>query len=49
MKEIDITREGEKLWQVGQNPPRKDDTISDEIRKRGFVSVGRVVIDESTG
>jgi type 1 glutamine amidotransferase len=49
LKEIDITREGEKLWQVGQNRPRKTVTISDEIKKRGFVSVGRIVVDKSTG
>ncbi len=49
LKEIDIQREGEKLWQVGQNRPRKNVTISDEIKKRGFVSVGRVVIDKSSG
>jgi hypothetical protein len=49
LKEIDIQREGEKLWQVGKNRPRETVAITDETRNRGFVSVGRVVIDKSTG
>ena len=49
LKEIDIKRDGEKLWQVGQNRPRKTVTIADEVKKRGFVSVGSIVIDKSTG
>ena len=49
LKEIDLKREGEKLWQVGKNRPHETVTIADDIKERGFVGVGRVVIDKSTG
>ena len=49
LKEIDMKPEGEKLWQVGQNRPQERVTISDEIKKRGFVPVGRLTIDTSSG
>ncbi len=47
LKEIDIEPTGEALWQVGQNRPLERVTISDEVRKRGFVTVGQIAIDKS--
>jgi len=49
LKEIDMKPAGGKLWQVGQNRPLERVTIPDQIKKRGFVTVGRVVIDKSGG
>ena len=49
LKEIDMKPSGEPLWQVGQNRPQESVTISDEIKKRGFVPVGRLVIDKTGG
>ena len=49
LKEIDMEPSGEKLWQVGQNRPQERVTISDDIKKRGFVPVGRLAIDKSAG
>lgn len=47
LKEIEIVCEGPKLWQVGMNRPRERVSITDAIRKRGFVSVGRMVVDKT--
>ncbi|MCP3918947.1 MAG: hypothetical protein GY711_25655 [bacterium] len=46
LKEIDALPSGEKLWQVGANRPLEHVTISPEARARGFVTVGRLVIDK---
>ena len=37
---------GDKLWQPGTNRPLQQVTISDDIRRRGFVPVGRVVLEK---
>ena len=47
LKEIDIVCEGPKLWQVGTNRPRERVSITEAVRGRGFVSVGRMVIDKT--
>lgn len=47
LKEIDLTPAGEELWQVGQNRPLERVTISEDDRRRGFVTVGQIVIDKS--
>ena len=49
LKEIDMKPAGGKLWQVGQNRPLERVTIPDQIKKRGFVTVGRLVIEKSAG
>jgi hypothetical protein len=49
LKEIDIVCEGEKLWQEGINRPRQTVRIAPDIRRRGYVSVGTMVIDKTTG
>jgi len=47
LKELDIVCEGPKLWQVGMNRPKERVSITDAIRKRGFVSAGRMVVDNT--
>ncbi len=47
LKEIDIVCEGPKLWQVGRNRPRERVSITEAVRKRGFVSVGTMVVDNT--
>jgi len=47
LKEINIVCEGPKLWQVGRNRPRQRVSITEAVRKRGFVSVGRMVVDKT--
>ena len=49
LKEIDMAPSGDHLWQVGNNRPLEQVTISDGIRRRGFVPVGRLVVDKSGG
>ena len=46
LKEIEAPPSGDKLWQVGNNRPLQQVTISPEARARGFVTVGRLVIDK---
>ena len=47
LKEIDMLPSGERLWQVGQNRPLENVTITEDTRRRGFVPVGRLTIDKS--
>ena len=49
LKEIDMAPSGDHLWQVGNNRPLQRVTISDDVRRRGFVPVGRLVVDKSAG
>ena len=49
LKEIDMVPSGEKLWQPGTNRPLEKVTISDKVRQRGFVPVGRVSIEKGEG
>jgi DNA repair exonuclease SbcCD nuclease subunit len=46
LKEIDIVPRGKKLWQPGNNRPLETINISDEVRRRGFVPVGRIVLEK---
>ena len=47
LKQLDIVCQGPKLWQVGRNRPRERVSITDAVRKRGFVSAGRMVVDKT--
>lgn len=47
LKEIDMSPSGEKLWQPGTNRPLEKVTISEAVRNRGFVPVGRVTLDKT--
>ena len=49
LKELDIKCEGEKLWQVGKNRPKERVILTEEIRKRGYINVGSMVLDKSSG
>ena len=49
LKELDIVCEGPKLWQEGINRPHESVTISEQIQKRGYISVGRMTIDKTDG
>jgi len=46
LKEIDIQIGGERLWQVGTNRPLERVEITDNMRQRGFVTVGTLTIDK---
>ena len=48
LKEIDMVPSGEKLWQPGTNRPLEKVTITDEIRRRGFVTIGRITLEKDT-
>ncbi len=47
LEEIDMVPSGEKLWQPGNNRPLEKVTISDAVRRRGFVPVGRVTLEKN--
>lgn len=47
LKEIEIVNSGDKLWQVGNNRPREKVTITDEVKQKGFNTVGTATIDKS--
>jgi hypothetical protein len=49
LKELDIICAGPRLWQEGMNRPHESVTISEEIRKRGYISVGRMTIVKMDG
>ncbi len=49
LKELDIVYEGPKLWQEGRNHPQESVTISEQIQKRGYISVGKMTIDKTDG
>lgn len=44
VKEIAIANEGGKLWQMGDNRPAKTVRIPDEVRQKGFVTIGTATI-----
>lgn len=48
LKEIDMLPSGEHLWQPGMNRPLTRVAIPDDAKRRGFTTVGRLVIDKST-
>jgi type 1 glutamine amidotransferase len=47
LKEIEIVNSGEKLWQVGNNRPLETVTIADDVKAKGFTTVGTAAIDKS--
>ena len=47
LKEIEIVNSGDKLWQVGNNRPHEKVTITDEVKAKGFTTVGTATIDKS--
>ncbi len=47
LKQLDIINKGEKLWQEGKNGPREEVIVSEEIRKRGYATVGSMIIDKT--
>ncbi len=49
LKELDIVCKGPKLWQEGRNRPKETVLITDEIKKRGYIDVGRMTIDKTSG
>jgi len=49
LKELEIVNEGERLWQVGNNRPHEKVTIADDVRERGFVTVGTATLATEGG
>jgi hypothetical protein len=49
LKEIDIVNEGERLWQEGNNRPHERVSMNDDIKQRGFVTVGTATLKTEGG
>jgi type 1 glutamine amidotransferase len=49
LKEIEIVNEGERLWQVGKNRPHEKVSIADDVKEKGFVTVGSATIRKQDG
>lgn len=49
LKELSILNEGERLWQAGNNHPYERVSISDEVKQRGFVTVGTATLKTEGG
>ena len=47
LKEIEIVNRGNKLWQEGTNRPYETVLITDDIKKKGFVTVGTATLDKA--
>jgi len=47
LKEIEIVNQGNKLWQEGTNRPNETVLITDEIKQKGFVTVGTATLDKA--
>jgi hypothetical protein len=47
LKEIEIVNSGEKLWQVGNNRPRATVTIADDVKQKGFTTVGTATLERT--
>ncbi|MHC4433276.1 MAG: ThuA domain-containing protein [Planctomycetota bacterium] len=47
LKEIEIINSGDKLEQVGNNRPHETVTIADDVKQKGFITVGTATIDKS--
>ena len=47
LKEIEIVNRGNKLWQVGTNRPHETVLIADDIKQKGFVTVGTATLDKA--
>jgi len=46
VKEIAVTNEGGRLWQMGDTRPSKTIHIVDEARQKGFVTIGTATISQ---
>lgn len=44
LKEIEIVNEGERLMQVGDNRPHEKVTIADDVKEKGFTTVGTATL-----
>lgn len=44
LKEIEITNEGSRLWQMGDERPCKRVRIADDVKQKGFVTVGTATL-----
>ncbi len=49
LKELEIANEGERLWQVGNNRPHEKVSIADEVKEKGFVTVGTATLTTEDG
>lgn len=49
LKELDIVNEGQRLWQEGNNRPRERVSISDDVKQKGFVTVGTATLKTESG
>ncbi len=49
IKELDIVCEGEELHQEGPNGPRERVLIAEDMRERGFATIGTMVMDKAGG
>ena len=49
LKELAIVNEGDRLLQVGNNRPHERVSITDEAKKKGFVTVGTATLDTAGG
>ena len=44
LKEIEIINQGERLWQVGKNRPHEKVIINEDVKQKGFVTVGTATL-----
>ncbi|MBN2316498.1 MAG: ThuA domain-containing protein, partial [Sedimentisphaerales bacterium] len=44
LKELEIVNEGERLWQEGNNRPREKVSIADDVKEKGFITVGTATL-----
>lgn len=44
LKELEIVNQGERLWQVGNNRPHETVLISDDVKQKGFITVGTATL-----
>ena len=44
LKELEIINQGERLWQVGNNRPHETVSIADDVKQKGFITVGTIIL-----
>jgi type 1 glutamine amidotransferase len=44
LKELEIVNSGERLWQEGNNRPYEKVSIADDVKQKGFVTVGTATL-----
>jgi len=49
LKELEIVNQGGRLWQVGNNRPHETVSITDDVRQRGFATVGTATLKTGNG